>query len=72
MMSCPAVDVVALGGVRREALALQGDGVQSEVDQHADVVRSHHDVGVRHQFQELAADRGDGVDNPRGGSTAAP
>ena len=72
MISCPAFDVVALAGVRGEALALQRDGVQSEVDQDADIVRGQHDVGVRHQFQELAADRCDGVDTPRGGSTAAP
>ena len=57
-------DVVALADVGREALALQLDGVQPEVDQNADVVRRHDDVGVRHQLQELAADRSDGVDHP--------
>ena len=41
-------DVVALADVGREALALQRDGVQTEVDQDADVVRGHDDVGVRH------------------------
>ena len=57
-------DVVALADVGREALALQRDGVQTQVDQDAHVVRGHDDVGVRQQFQQLAADRGDGVDDP--------
>ena len=35
-----------------------------EVDEYADVVGRHDDVGVRHQFQQLAADRGDRLDHP--------
>ena len=57
-------DVVTLADVGREAFALQRDGVQTQVHQNAHVVRGHDDVGVRHQFQELAADRGDRVDHP--------
>ena len=65
--------LVALADVRGEALALQRDGVQTEVDQDADVVGGHDDVGVRQQLQELAADRGDAPRRPRAaGSTAAP
>ena len=57
-------DLVALADVGREALALQRDGVQSQVDQHAHVVGRHDDVGVRHQLQQLAADRSDRLDHP--------
>ena len=57
-------DVVALADVGREAFALQLDGVQTEVDQDTDVLRGHDDVGVWHELQDLAADRGDSVDHP--------
>jgi len=55
---------VESGQVPPEAL-LAGNGQTADKD--ADVVRCHHDVGMRHQLQELAADRGDGVDNPAWG-----
>ena len=57
-------DVVALADVGREAFALQLDGVQTQVDQNADVIRGHDDVGVRKQLQDLAADRSNSVDHP--------
>ena len=56
-------DVVALTDVGREAFAVQCDGVQTQVDKNAHVIRGHHDVGVWHQFQELAAHRSDRVDH---------
>ena len=57
-------DVVALADVGGEAFAVQPDGVQTQVDENAHVVGGHDDVGVRDQLQDLAADRGDGLDHP--------
>jgi len=45
-------------------LAVKTDGVQTQVDQNAHIVRGHHDVSMRQQLQDLAADRSDRVDDP--------
>ena len=57
------LDLVALGHVGGEALALQLDRVQAEVDEHAHVVGAHDDVGVRQHLQHGPADRGHRVDD---------
>jgi hypothetical protein len=59
-------DLVALVDVGGETFALQRDGVQTQVHQNSHIVRGHDDVGVRHQFQKLAADRSDRLDHTAG------